>query len=305
MPRQLAYDPHGRFRILQLTDLHYEDGGPKDQRMLRLVSDLIAWEQPHLVFITGDFNTNARSLPQTADVLKPITDSGVPFCYIFGNHDAEYGAKHPALVKALHALPGCINPPSARGIPGYSNFVLSVEDEWLLVGLDSGMYNQDPRVGGYDYVKPKQIAWYSRQLQDRSKAGGGFGALCFLHIPLPEYAQAWKHGRRIGTRLEDECHPDQNSGLYSAMLQDGHTRGVFAGHDHLNDYCASLHGIALCYGRAGGFSTYGRRTFPKGGRVIELTKGCTDAFESWVRLSDGTVKDRFFSRDQFAENARS
>lgn len=302
MADMFRFDPQGKFRVLQLTDLHYEDGGPPDQKMLRVVEDLIAWERPQFIMLTGDCDTNADSLRRLPEALGPVADSGLPFCYLFGNHDAEYGAPRPALLRALRRLPGCLNPPAPAGVPGYSNAAFSLgapgeAAQWLLIGLDSGMYNQNPLVGGYDHVKPAQTAWYLRQLARRARQPGPFGALCFLHIPLPEYAEAFRRGRRIGDRLEKECSPRQNSGLYSALLDEGHTRGVFAGHDHINDYCADLHGVALCYGRAGGFSTYGRRSFRKGGRVIELTQGRTDRFETWLRLSDGSVKDRFVSSD--------
>lgn len=302
MSHHFDYDEKGLFRILQLTDLHYEDGGPADQKTLSVCQGLIAREQPQLIILTGDFNTNAESLKRMADALRPVTDSGIPFCYVFGNHDAEYGAPRPELVMALAALPGCINPQTAPGVSGYSNFRLSLggsaeRPDWLMMGIDSGMYNDNPLVRGYDYVRPSQIAWYVGCMERRAALGGPFGALCFLHIPLPEYREAYLKGRRIGQRLETECPASQNSGFYSAMLAEGHTRGVFAGHDHLNDYCADLHGLALCFGRAGGYSTYGRRGYPKGGRMICLERRWTDRFESWVRLEDGREKDRFISSD--------
>jgi hypothetical protein len=61
-----------------------------------------------------------------------------------------------------------------------------------------------------------------------------------------------------------------NSGLFAAFLERGDVVGVFCGHDHLNDYEATLHGIRLVYGRATGHGGYGRAGFPRGARVIEL-----------------------------------
>ena len=304
MAQRFNYNQQGRFRILQLTDLHYEDGGRKDQQMLNDVRNLIAWEHPDLAIITGDFVTNKDNVACAPHALAPLTESKLSFLYVFGNHDTEYGRPHPPLVKALNDLPGCMNPPCPRGIPGYSNFSMELGDadspaEWLMMGLDSNMYNANPAVGGYDYVKPKQITWYDKQIKTRKRQGGNFGALCFMHIPIPEYAQAMKSPMRIGQKLEGVCCPEQNSGLFSAMLDAGHTRGIFVGHDHLNDACGGLFGIALCFGRAGGYSTYGRRTYPKGGRIIELVRGNTESFLTWVRLSDGSVKDRFDSRELF------
>ena len=302
MAQHLAYRQDGTFRILQLTDLHYEDGGKQDQQMLTDMQNLLLWEQPDLVFITGDFITNKDSLACIPRALAPLIAANQPFAYVFGNHDAEYGARHPALVKALASLPNCVNPASAPGIPGFSNYALELGQpgqpaDWLLVGLDSHMYNKNPGVGGYDHLKPRQIAWYARQIQQRKQQNASFGALCFLHIPLVEYAQALASPQAIGQKLEAICSPAQNSGLFSTMLDLGHTRGVFCGHDHLNDACGAHHGIALCYGRAGGYSTYGRRTFKKGARIIKLTLGNTDTFTTWVRLCDGSVHNQFSSAD--------
>lgn len=300
MQQHFTYGDKGRFRILQLTDLHYEDGGKRDLITLQLMRDLINWEKPDLIFITGDFNTNKDSLDLMAQALDPIIDSGLPYCYVFGNHDAEYGAPRKDLARVLSKLPGCVNPKTAPGIPGYSNFALTLGDQpakpdWLLIGLDSNMYNANPLVGGYDYVRPKQIEWYAKTVSQRKTEGEDFGVLAFQHIPLPEYIEAFKKGKYIGQHLEDVCCPNQNSGLFSAMLEGGHTRGVFVGHDHLNDVCSGLYGVILCYGRAGGYSTYGRRGYLKGGRVIELKRGDTRNFVSWLRLSDGSVKDQFNS----------
>lgn len=277
--------------------------------MLRDVINLISWEKPDLIVITGDFITNENNAGCIPRALAPVIESGLPFLYVFGNHDAEYGKPHPTLVKALAEVQNCVNPPSPRSIPGYSNFVLEVGGasgpaDWLLLGLDSHMYNTNPIVGGYDYVKPEQARWYADQIILRKKQNTAFGALCFLHIPLPEYVPALQSPRRIGQKLEGICCPDQNSGLFSIMLEQGHTRGVFAGHDHLNDACGGLFGIALCYGRAGGYSTYGRHTFKKGGRVIALEQGNTDSFQTWVRLSDSSVRDRFQSTDLFGEDGK-
>ncbi len=302
MNRHFTYGNKEHFRILQLTDLHYEDGGKRDRMTLRLISAMIAMEEPDLIFITGDFNTCRDNLSQMNSALSPITGSGLPYCYVFGNHDAEYGAPREDLAQTLNSMPGCVNPPTAPGVPGHSNFSLTLGDhpetpQWLLIGLDSNMYNENPIVGGYDYVRPGQIAWYAGLEANRGSRDERFGILAFMHIPLPEYNEAFRKGRHIGQRLESVCCPNQNSGLFSAMLEGGHTRGIFAGHDHINDDCSSLHGLVLCYGRAGGYSTYGRRGYLKGARVIEMRKGDTQGFTSWVRLSDGSVKDRFYSGD--------
>ena len=60
--------------------------------------------------------------------------------------------------------------------------------------------------------------------------------------------------------------------------------GVFAGHDHDNDYVGRLHGFSLGYGRVTGSNTYGE--FERGARVITLKQGERE-LDSWITLGDG------------------
>lgn len=294
--RHFSFNSQGQFSIMQLTDIHYCcDGSEADQRTLQLLNTLLTYEKSDLVVMTGDFLTGDLNTAGAAALLEPIIRSGSAWAYVFGNHDAEYGEDHDALNATLGALPGCVNPPSAEGIRGKSNFVLTLGDpaapQWLLVGLDSGMYNENPLVEGYDYLHRDQIDWYVRQLTLRAQAPAPFGALAFFHIPLPEYNDVWNAGRCGGEKLEDVCCPNQNSGMFSAMVEEGHTRGTFVGHDHINDYDGLLQGIRLCYGRASGYNTYSRQGYQRGCRMITLSADTTDRFTTRIRLENGTVID--------------
>ena len=95
------------------------------------------------------------------------------------------------------------------------------------------------------------------------------GDLVFLHIPLPEYKDAWMSGKVNGRRNETISSPMVNTGLFTSMLLNGNIAGVFCGHDHDNDFVADYQGIKLCYGRISGFQCYGELT--RGARVIELS----------------------------------
>jgi hypothetical protein len=77
-----------------------------------------------------------------------------------------------------------------------------------------------------------------------------------------------------------------NSGLFAAFVERGDVVGAFCGHDHLNDYEATLHGIRLVYGRATGHGGYGRAGFPRGARIIELREGSRE-FTTRVVVSGG------------------
>ena len=77
--------------------------------------------------------------------------------------------------------------------------------------------------------------------------------------------------------------------MYSAFLESGDVMGMFAGHDHVNNYIGCLHGICLAYGQATGRETYG--DIGKGYRVIELYEG-ERKFDTWVRIKYNADKEK-------------
>lgn len=78
------------------------------------------------------------------------------------------------------------------------------------------------------------------------------------------------------------------------MVEMGDVMGTFVGHDHSNDYCGTLHGIRLCYGRSTRYVSYvdgvRKDKFPTGARVIRL-RADERQFETWIRQSDGLVAE--------------
>jgi len=146
-----------------------------------------------------------------------------------------------------------------------------------------------PGIVGYDYVRTGQIEWYRKTIKELGVSNRDFASLVFLHIPLPEYKEVWENKNCIGNKLEEVCCSAVNSGFFTTLLEEGHTRGVFAGHDHINDYIGDLHGIQLGYGRATGYNTYGRDGFLRGARIILLDERKKDSFETYLRLEDGSI----------------
>lgn len=71
----------------------------------------------------------------------------------------------------------------------------------------------------------------------------------------------------MGRKDEDVCCQGLNTGLLAAMREEwvrrsrvrsrGNILGVFAGHDHCDDYVVDFEGILLGYGRKSGVGSYG------------------------------------------------
>ena len=78
-----------------------------------------------------------------------MLDSKIPWSYTFGNHDVEEGEGYEILYPAITALPGCMLYNADSSIDGVGNHYLEVKNskaemQWLLFGIDTGMYNKLP-----------------------------------------------------------------------------------------------------------------------------------------------------------------
>ena len=303
MKGSLRFRADGSFTIVQFTDLHFENGGEEDHYTATLMAQVLEAERPDLVILTGDvLGGQGAADPPTAwhMAAAPMVARGLPWCAVFGNHDDECGATRAELLAMQQQIPGCLTRPGPAGVSGLGNFCLRVRARSgqataaVLCCLDTNTYAETP-IGGHGWVREDQVRWFSRTMRalTAAPATATTPVLVFLHIPLPEFVEVWNTGLCLGEKHEAVCCPNINTGLFAAMHLAGNVRGVFAGHDHVNDYEGLLYGVRLCYGRATGYNTYGRDDFKRGARVIRLHEAESD-FTSWLRLDDGSRIDRPF-----------
>ena len=303
MQGSLRFRADGSFTIVQFTDLHFENGGKEDQDTAALMAQVLDLEQPDLVILTGDVLGGQGTRDPSAAwqmAAAPMVARELPWCAVFGNHDDESGATRTELLAMQLRIPGCLTRPGPSGVSGLGNFCLRVRARHgrqvaaVLCCLDTNTY-AETSIGGHGWVREDQVRWFSRTMRGlaTAPATAKTPVLVFLHIPLPEYVEVWQTGRCQGEQNEAVCCPKINTGLFAAMHLAGNVRGVFAGHDHVNDYEGMLYGVRLCYGRATGYNTYGKDHFKRGARVIRLHEEQPD-FTSWLRLKDGSRIDRPF-----------
>jgi len=299
MSNHLKFRQDGTFKIVQFTDIHMgedkEEVRDKDARSAALIERIIAAEQPDLVVLTGDLHWSHGIVDPRAScrrALAPVLRSQVPWTAVFGNHDAEAGVTREQLFAIWKESELCLASAGPAEIKGVGNYALTVKnadgsDGAALYFFDSGI-EAPQEIGGYAWIHPNQVNWYTQQSRQLTETHDGpLPALAFFHIPLPEYIEAWEAGERVaGIREEKVCCPKINSGLFGAMVEMGDVMGAFVGHDHDNDYCGTLHGIRLCYGRVTGYNTYGK--LQRGARVIELREGVR-SFETWIVQDDGSA----------------
>lgn len=296
MNHRMKYREDGTFTLIQFTDVHWTDGLELDRQTQAVMETVLDAEDPDLVVFTGDLiqpTDKADPVDMMRQAVESVVRRGIPWAYVFGNHDTEAHITRSELVQAITAEPHSVTRRGPEQLTGEGNYVIEIGNsdgdcQAALYFMDSGNVSCVPSIDGYDWIRRDQIDWYVEQSRELAakNAGASVPALAFFHIPLPEYGEMWMEGGCYGNKLEIVCSPKVNSGLFAAMVEQGDIRGTFCGHDHLNDYWGEWHGIRLCYGRATGLNTYGREDFPHGARIIRLQEG-VGGFTTWLRLRTG------------------
>lgn len=289
-PEPFRFNASGEFTVMQLTDLHYNAAEVHSAHIPPMLEKMILAERPDLIIVTGDLIYSRPGDVLMREICGILARQGVPYAVTLGNHDAEQGVSQAELHELLRTLPGCVNGRYDTGKEASGDFVIPVlsadgtREEARLYVMDSNDYNTDDH--SYKGFTAEQVAWYtSRSSEAEARNGYKANGLLFFHIPLPEYAEAYNTAPVTGFRIERECPPRDNTGMFSALVEQGEVTGCFAGHDHSNNYVAEKEGIALAYGRySGGFAEY--QELLSGARIIHLTEG-KRGFTTWERLANG------------------
>ncbi|KAK9054180.1 hypothetical protein SSX86_025258 [Deinandra increscens subsp. villosa] len=322
----------GEFRILQVADMHYADGSKtpcenvlpqqlphcSDLNTTLFLHRMIHADKPDLIVFTGDNIYGPDTTDPVASMnaaFAPAVSSNIPWAAVLGNHDQESTLSREHVMRHIVGMKHSfsqLNPPGVDVIDGFGNYNLEVhgvdkgsnhesnESVLNLYFLDSGDYSTVPSIPGYGWIKPSQQFWFqqtSSKLREKSKAAPGVGiGLAYFHIPLPEYS-GFDASNVTGVKQEGISSASINSGFFSALVESGDVKGVFTGHDHINDFCGEMMGVKLCYGGGFGYHAYGKAGWSRRGRVVvaSLEKkldgswGAVKSIETYKRLDDDNL----------------
>ncbi len=299
MNKELKFN-NGKFTIMSLGDLHenlYIDTREKRKKredMHNLVKMGILAFKPDLIVLLGDTLNQRDDSEGFADykkalkeVLSPIIDSGIPFCYVLGNHEHDQGQEEQ-IVKAYEEIENCIgiNDPSApRGNFNCNILVKNTEgteDVLNLWFIDSNNCCEDTENSIYDWVHEDQIEWYENKAAKIKEEHNGktIPAILFQHIPVYEEYELLREAKPYEIPLsveghhtfkdkryvlkdgvdgylgEGPCSPCVNHGQFASWKKTGDIIGAFFGHDHLNDFTGYVDGIMLGQNKTSGFCCY-------------------------------------------------
>eukprot|EP00928_Gymnodinium_smaydae_P081430 TRINITY_DN64956_c0_g1_i1.p1 TRINITY_DN64956_c0_g1~~TRINITY_DN64956_c0_g1_i1.p1 ORF type:complete len:430 (-),score=61.77 TRINITY_DN64956_c0_g1_i1:58-1347(-) len=324
---QLRFRADGTFRILQITDLHIRCFPDTGASTLATIAALIDAEHPDLVAFTGDIcegsGVSCRgSQRNQANIMRAAfsaaEDRGIPWAFVFGNWDRKPEAAltgsevNDFLLSNFEHTLNRLPPPGVRGDSVFDVPVLPPSETagtrpWsVLYFLDTHANDGCMDAPGVGCVYADEVAWFRQAAEAHRATNGGqpVPGLTFTHIPLPEYVAAWNRASELRGHLDEPSAAQgagvscvmNSSGLFAAMVDAGQMLGVTCGHDHDNDFAASLDGVRLMYGRKTGYGSYGPPSswgaLPdhNGARVIELRRDGNGEvhLSSWVRLMDGT-----------------
>ena len=316
---ELRFRPDGGFRILILTDPH---GGTGCHPQLKKGIDaIIAAAQPDLVLFGGDLtgcHIGCRTEEELWDYLALITEvpekRKIPWAHVYGNHDANLGISNARQQRVFQSFPMCISKPGPDEIDGVGNYVLPVlnrsgEPAFNIWGLDTHNDNAcfcaeyglplDTKIilpehtqMGYwsDSIRTNQLIWYWQTSEAIEKEfGRKIPGMMYMHIPLPEFCLIPRNPletHMTGVMREHVGTNELNPGLFAACLQRGDIRAIFAGHDHLNDFCGDYCGIIL--GQCAGINyDCGSCDDLRGGRVVEIHEDDPSKINTYMlRLRD-------------------
>lgn len=306
----LRFGADGKFTILQFADI--QDGPGLLPPTAKFLKAALEEAQPDLVVLTGDniMGSNSKTYDQTKKAISKFMDifqeAGVPVAAVFGNHDDEGGItkeQQMAIYMTYDCFIGYDEGPDIYGVGNYNVLIYSSTDAgkvaYNLWMIDSGTY--DAESGGYDYVRPSQIAWYQAKSDELKAANGGVpvDSMMFQHIVIPEVYECFNevafgtpgavaiNGKfyvlnpdltHAGVLGEGAYSAHVNGGLFDAVLAQGDVRAMIFGHDHANTYEVDCRGVDLICSPTAGMASYG--TPQRGARVIEIDENNTAVYQT-------------------------
>ncbi|CAN6618343.1 phosphatase Dcr2p [Trichomonascus vanleenenianus] len=294
----LKVPKHGKFKVLQVADLHFSTGYGKcvdpvgvdgeschaDRRTLEFLNKVLDKEAPDFVVLSGDQIYGHEAPDAETALLKvvaPFVKRKIPYAMIMGNHDDEGSLTRNEVVELASRLPYSHTSLGPEAIDGVGNYVLTVEGPQshnpalTFYFLDSHKRFPDQKKNfGYDHIKDSQLKFVEQEYQRVKPMQEEYShiplSMAFIHIPLPEYRNSGN--QIVGSFKEGSTAPVHNSGARDVFAKVG-VSVVSVGHDHVNDFCmfdgekdGHKENIWLCHaggigeGGYGGYGDFIRRT---------------------------------------------
>ena len=242
------------FKVMMLTDIHISRLSNLEE-ISKYLTHNINEAQPDLIVLNGDnfFDASKASV----DYLFNFIDSfKISWVYLQGNHDHQgtFDPTYPDEVVSRMKYSLNVDYPN-DGIDGTQNFYVDLMDGndlvYRLFMIDGGSYARlNPVKYTYEQIKESQLA-HIEKIQSQEE-DDSYTSLAFFHSPLQEYEDAYKgytEGKYEGKGENREGnYPSLFSSNQYERLKGAGIRGVFCGHDHVNNSIIDYDGFICGYG---------------------------------------------------------
>jgi DNA repair exonuclease len=297
--KELKFNGDGIFKVLMISDFHA--GRNYSPKLKAGIEALVVHTNPDFVMIAGDQCLGFDKVylkTSLEDILEPIEKRGIPWSHVFGNHDRETGMETAAQEEVFESFPLCLSSKGPDDIFGIGNYVLPIyasnsdKIAYNIWALDSNREISDyiqqfglandariilPDCFGLGKVQASplfdQVMWYYNTSKQMEKENGRkIPAIMCMHVPIIEFNLIYRNPEECemeGNKREGVYSGELNSGLFMACLQRGDVKGIFCGHEHLNDFQGTYCGITLAYDSCVGYNMSAHDDL-RGGRIIEL-----------------------------------
>lgn len=300
----LQFDSSGKLDIMFITDLHYSrsDNGNKTIAVMKKMLDS---GKPDIVVFGGD-NIISNDVTVFDDIIAPLTERGIPFTLVVGNHDDENGISRDDTFNYCTKFDNCLAYDADISLSGSGTHNLEIISSdgksvaFNLCMFDSGASYFADGEKQYNGVHQDQLDWFKNQSESIKNKNNGVSAptIVFQHIPACEMAKAvyFKSIFNIGSTLRfadgdaytyiprfskidglifEHCCPSyENYGEWDALKNDGNVLAVVTGHDHGNSFKTTYDGIDMLQSPNFSYCTY-TNPITQGTRMITLDENGT------------------------------
>ncbi len=303
---EIEKEPDKDFIILNLADIQCHDSeafSEVGEFYEETVDRLIQKTKPNLITLTGD---NAFDPFAYLRLIRFIESYNIPWAPVMGNADhtglvSEFWAAYQ-LSQAKNCLFKC-GPENM----GYGNYIINIAENGRVVHTLFMMdthHEDEMQQGSYDHFYKEQISWYEWAVKGiAAEAGRIVPSSVFMHIPVPEYLDAWnsicnsqtgelcppydkaefcKYQEQIGA-------PKFNYGFFELCKSLGSTRNMLCGHEHINCFAINYQGINLVYTMKTGYGCYWEHK-THGGTVLAInSSGDTQVQQHYIDPSESKI----------------
>ncbi len=300
---EIEKKPERDFVILNLADIQCHDGeaySEVGEFYEETIDKLIQKTNPDLITLTGD---NAFDPFAYLRLIRYIESYSIPWAPVMGNADHDGLVSEFWAAYQLSEAKNCLFECGPDGM-GYGNYIINITENGkpvhTLFMMDTH-HEDEMQKGSYDHFYKEQIAWYKWAVEGIKRENGKtVPSTVFMHIPVPEYQDAWDsiYDKETGElappynaepfcKFQEEIGaPKFNFGFFGLCKELGSTRNMICGHEHTNCFVIRFEGINLIYAMKTGYGCYWEHKTHGGTTITVKGNGETVAEHHYIDPSE-------------------